>query len=147
MSNVVSFRDRRPFEDAAADMVLEFIETMGATRNAQRNVELLNDELLEFEQAKADLLKEACDVVYTAFCVGHSDGKPAFDDDTKAYIGRVVTLVTAMFGRSAFQEAFRRVHASNMSKVGPDGKPIKDATGKIMKGPNYQKPDLTDLVS
>ncbi len=43
-------------------------------------------------------------------------------------------------------EAFLRVHASNMSKLGPDGKPIYREDGKILKGPNYFKPDLSDLV-
>lgn len=47
----------------------------------------------------------------------------------------------------AFSEAFRRVHKSNLSKLGPDGQPVRDATGKVMKGPNYQPPELADLVA
>ena len=43
-------------------------------------------------------------------------------------------------------EAFVRVHESNMSKLGEDGKPIYREDGKVLKGPNYHKPDLTDLV-
>lgn len=43
-------------------------------------------------------------------------------------------------------EAMDRVHASNMSKLGEDGKPIRRADGKILKGPNYQPPILSDLV-
>ena len=43
-------------------------------------------------------------------------------------------------------EAFKRVHESNMSKLGEDGKPIYRADGKVLKGPNYQPPDLSDLV-
>ncbi len=43
-------------------------------------------------------------------------------------------------------EAFKRVHDSNMSKLGADGKPIYREDGKVLKGPNYFKPDLTDLV-
>lgn len=43
-------------------------------------------------------------------------------------------------------EAFRRVHASNMSKLGPDGKPIKREDGKVLKGPGYHAPDLSDIV-
>jgi predicted HAD superfamily Cof-like phosphohydrolase len=45
------------------------------------------------------------------------------------------------------EEAFVRVNESNMSKLGPDGKPIYREDGKVLKGPNYFKPDLTDLVS
>jgi predicted HAD superfamily Cof-like phosphohydrolase len=44
------------------------------------------------------------------------------------------------------QTAFNRVHKSNMSKLGDDGKPVLRADGKILKGPNYIPPDLEDLV-
>ena len=43
-------------------------------------------------------------------------------------------------------EAMNRVHQSNMSKLGVDGKPIYREDGKILKGPNYQPPTLTDIV-
>ena len=43
-------------------------------------------------------------------------------------------------------EAMDRIHKSNMSKLGDDGLPIRRADGKILKGPNYQPPILTDLV-
>tara|TARA_R100000781_G_scaffold33_3_gene44 strand:+ start:1247 stop:1396 length:150 start_codon:yes stop_codon:yes gene_type:complete len=43
-------------------------------------------------------------------------------------------------------EAMHRVHTSNMSKLGDDGKPITREDGKVLKGPNYQPPDLSDLV-
>ena len=42
--------------------------------------------------------------------------------------------------------AYERVHASNMSKLGKDGKPVRRKDGKIMKGPNYHKPDMTPVV-
>ena len=44
------------------------------------------------------------------------------------------------------QAAHNRVHASNMSKLGEDGKPIYREDGKILKGPNYFEPNLMDLV-
>ena len=43
------------------------------------------------------------------------------------------------------EEAFLRVHQSNMSKL-VDGKPLKRADGKFLKGPNYQPPHLEDLA-
>ena len=43
-------------------------------------------------------------------------------------------------------EVLSRVHESNMSKLGLDGKPIRRSDGKILKGPNYQPPNLSDLV-
>jgi len=39
-------------------------------------------------------------------------------------------------------KVFDRVHQANMSKLGPDGKPVYREDGKIMKGPNYQPPQL-----
>lgn len=45
------------------------------------------------------------------------------------------------------EAAFDRVNASNMSKLGADGKPIHREDGKVLKGPNYFPPDLSDLVS
>ena len=44
------------------------------------------------------------------------------------------------------EEAFQRVHESNLTKLGTDGKPIRREDGKIMKGPRYQEPDLSDLI-
>jgi len=42
-------------------------------------------------------------------------------------------------------EALNRVHLSNMSKLDEDGKPIYREDGKVLKGPNYKPPDLSDL--
>ena len=43
-------------------------------------------------------------------------------------------------------EAMFRVHESNMSKLGKDGKPIYRDDGKVLKGPDYKPPNLDDLV-
>lgn len=43
-------------------------------------------------------------------------------------------------------EAFRRVHESNMSKLGPDGTPVRRPDGKILKGPHYREPDMSEAV-
>lgn len=43
--------------------------------------------------------------------------------------------------------AFNEVHRSNMSKLGEDGKPIRrESDGKVMKGPNYFKPDMAQFI-
>ena len=44
------------------------------------------------------------------------------------------------------EEALDRVHKSNMSKLGLDGKPIRRSDGKVLKGPNYKEPHLLDLI-
>jgi len=43
-------------------------------------------------------------------------------------------------------EAYREVHRSNMSKLGPNGKPIYRDDGKVLKGPNYSEADMTLFV-
>ena len=43
-------------------------------------------------------------------------------------------------------EALDRVHVSNMSKLGKDGKPIYREDGKVLKGPDYEPPTLMDLI-
>jgi predicted HAD superfamily Cof-like phosphohydrolase len=53
--------------------------------------------------------------------------------------------MAACFGWD-LQVAHNRVHESNMSKLGEDGKPIRREDGKILKGPNYFEPSLIDLV-
>ena len=45
------------------------------------------------------------------------------------------------------EEALDRVHKSNMSKLGLDGKPIRRSDGKVLKGPNYKPPVLNDLIN
>ena len=44
-------------------------------------------------------------------------------------------------------KCFEEVQNSNMSKLGEDGKPIYNETGKVMKGPNYFKPDLSKYLN
>lgn len=63
----------------------------------------------------------------------------------------VTTAVSALMSYARTRgwdlvEAFNRVHKSNMSKLGDDGKPVRNVAGKVVKGPNYKKPNLKDLV-
>jgi predicted HAD superfamily Cof-like phosphohydrolase len=44
------------------------------------------------------------------------------------------------------EEVFDEIQRSNMSKIGQDGKPIYREDGKVMKGPNYFKPDFTKIL-
>ena len=45
------------------------------------------------------------------------------------------------------EEVFEEIQKSNMSKLGSDGKPIYREDGKVMKGPNYFKPDIKKILS
>ena len=72
-------------------------------------------------QFPAEALKELADLVYV--CYQYADNMNWFLD-----------------------EALDRVHKSNMSKLDEDGNPIYRDDGKVLKGPNYKPPNLTDLV-
>ena len=72
-------------------------------------------------EAKAHALKELADLVYVCYQM-------------------------AAFLSVDLDEAFGRVHASNMSKLDENGNMAYNASGKVMKGPNYREPDLSDLV-
>ncbi|HBK72405.1 MAG TPA: hypothetical protein DDZ39_12255 [Flavobacteriaceae bacterium] len=45
------------------------------------------------------------------------------------------------------EEVFNEIQRSNMSKLGADGKPIYREDGKVMKGPNYFKPNIAEILS
>lgn len=69
----------------------------------------------------------------------------------EAIVKELVDILYVTYGTLAAMgvdadEAFKRVHESNMSKLGDDGFPIRRHDGKVLKGPNYKEPNLTDLV-
>ena len=89
--------------------------------------DLINEELKELKEAidKKDLKEVAdalTDILYVTYGAGHAVG---------------INL----------DKCFEEVQKSNMSKLGNDGKPIYNEKGKVMKGPNYFKPDLKKFVA
>jgi predicted HAD superfamily Cof-like phosphohydrolase len=90
-------------------------------------IDLIKEELEELTEAmqKKDLLEVAdalTDILYVTYGAGHAFG---------------INL----------DACFNEVQNSNMSKLGKDGKPIYNDSGKVMKGPNYFKPNLSKFVS
>jgi|TARA_B100001287_G_C22560594_1_gene471264 predicted HAD superfamily Cof-like phosphohydrolase len=89
--------------------------------------DLINEELEEFKEAisKRDIKEVAdalTDILYVTYGAGHAFG---------------INL----------DKCFEEVQNSNMSKLGEDGKPIYNDKGKVMKGPNYFKPNLKKFVA
>ena len=89
--------------------------------------ELIKEELNEFKEAidKKDIKEVAdalTDILYVTYGAGHAFG---IDLD----------------------KCFEEVQNSNMSKLGTNGKPIYNEKGKVMKGPNYFKPNLNKFIS
>ena len=58
----------------------------------------------------------------------------------------VVTYGAGVAFGSDLDKCFKEVHRSNMSKLSEDGKPIYNEFGKVMKGPNYFKPNLKQYL-
>ena len=89
--------------------------------------ELIKEELDELKEAidKRDIKEVAdalTDILYVTYGAGHAFG---------------INL----------DKCFEEVQNSNMSKLGKDGKPIYNEKGKVMKGPNYFKPNLSKFVA
>ena len=76
----------------------------------------------------------------------------AVDDRDMVQIADALTdLLYVVYGAGhAFgidlDECFQEVHSSNMSKLGPNGKPIHREDGKVMKGPGFFEPDLENIL-
>ncbi len=90
-------------------------------------IDLIKEELDELNEAMKhkDLLEVAdalTDILYVTYGAGHAFG---IDLD----------------------KCFNEVQNSNMSKLDSNGKPIYNADGKVMKGPNYFKPDLSKFIN
>jgi predicted HAD superfamily Cof-like phosphohydrolase len=88
---------------------------------------LIDEEWSEFHEAfhfkdEHEQLKELCDLVYVCYQFAANEG---WDLD----------------------EAMDRIHKSNMSKLDENGQPIYRQDGKVLKGPNYKPPNLTDLLN
>ena len=114
-----------------------FMQTYGQEVKAKANfsdektnnlrVDLIKEELGELTKAmdEKDLLEVAdalTDILYVTYGAGHAFG---------------INL----------DKCFDEVQRSNMSKLGEDGKPIYNESGKVMKGPNYFKPDLSKYIT
>ena len=100
-------------------------ELSGEKTNSLR-LSLIQEELDELTKAikEKDILEVAdalTDILYVTYGAGHSFG---------------INL----------DKCFDEVQKSNMSKLGNDGKPIYNEHGKVMKGPDYFKPDLSKFL-
>ena len=101
--------------------------SFGTEKINKLRIDLIKEELEEFTEAmnNRDLLEVAdalTDILYVTYGAGHAFG---IDLD----------------------KCFEEVQNSNMSKLDENGKPIYNESGKVMKGPNYFKPDLSKFIN
>ena len=119
------------------EKVKKFMQTFGqeikenaefpSERITKLRTDLIDEELSELRIAiKNKNIREVADaltdILYVTYGAGHSFG-------------------------IHLDDCFNEVQRSNMSKLGSDGKPIYNESGKVMKGPNYFKPDLSKFVA
>ena len=100
--------------------------SLSTTKINELRLNLINEEFEELKNAiqKKDLIEVAdalTDILYVTYGAGHAFG---------------INL----------DQCFNEVQNSNMSKLGKNGKPIYNESGKVMKGPNYYKPNLNKFV-
>ena len=105
---------------------VEKVASMPDRKTAMLRLKLILEEYEELETAVEEhhlvgIADALTDILYVTYGAGHAFG---------------INL----------DECFEEVHESNMSKLGPDGKPIYREDGKVMKGPDYRKPDLRKIL-
>ena len=117
--------------------VKKFMETFG--QEVKKKAEFPNEKITSL---RYDLIKEELEEL-----------KDAIDKkDIKEVADALTDILYVTYGAGhAFginlDKCFAEVQNSNMSKLGEDGKPIYNDKGKVLKGPNYFKPDLNKFVA
>ena len=116
--------------------VKKFMQTFG--QEVKNKVEFPNEKIVKL---RYELLKEELEELNQAIN----------DKDIKEVADALTDILYVTYGAGiAFgidlDKCFDEVHQSNMSKLGSDGKPISNEIGKVMKGPNYFKPDLNKFL-
>ena len=119
------------------ESVKKFMETFG--QEIKEKAEFPSDKIMSLRH---DLIKEELDEL-----------KEAIDNKNITEVADALTdILYVTYGAGhAFginlDKCFDEVQNSNVSKLGSDGKPIYNDKGKVMKGPNYFKPDLKKFVA
>ena len=146
-------------EPTQEECLQEFIYTFKASLDPRLWLKLIKEEL---EEAQAETtgtaahLKEIADLLYViegfdTVTSGNFIELMRSEEsntwmDLMADANDEIESAEYYYGHGIVFDAFQLVHQSNMSKLGPDGKPIFREDGKVLKGPNYRAPDLSGLV-
>ena len=119
------------------ERVRKFMETFG--QEVKQKAEFPNDKIITL---RYDLIKEELEELRIAM----------EKKDIKEVADALTDILYVTYGAGhAFginlDRCFEEVQSSNMSKLGEDGQPIYNDKGKVMKGPNYFKPNLNKFVA
>lgn len=118
------------------ESVKEFQEAFGQTPSIHRRVKLIKEEY-----------KELMEAIPLSLVFSYSSVEPMPSDKIKKEAADLLYVVTGIFVDYGWDmdAIFDKVHESNMSKLGDDGKPIYREDGKVLKSSNYKEPDLSGL--
>jgi len=121
------------------NMVKEFHEAFGIHNNEVPTTQLSKEEI----QLRFDLIKEENEEYLEAANNGDLvEIADALGDQLYILCGTMLKHGL----QYKMEEIFDEIQRSNMSKLGADGKPIYREDGKVMKGPNYFKPDIKKIL-
>ena len=136
-STLTEVKDERMVHTTNFELAGDFMEAYGQdipvapkwpdAKIQNLRLALIDEEVGELRQALQDkdmveVADALVDILYVVYGAGHAFG---LDLD----------------------ECYNEVHRSNMTKLGQDGYPMKDDDGKVMKGPNYEEPNLSQFLT
>jgi predicted HAD superfamily Cof-like phosphohydrolase len=125
--------------DECLNSVAKFHSTFGLRVEESPNIVLSRDEMVLRHSLMAEENDEYLEAVKDGDLVEVAD---ALGDMLYILCGTIISHGM----QDVMADVFRNIQASNMSKLGPDGKPIYREDGKVMKGPGYFKPDIAGAL-
>lgn len=120
--------------EAVRQFMLAYNQTVNAVPTGvvpgevqELRVELIREELDELIEAMADrdvvgIADALADILYVTYGAAHVYGIP-------------------------IDKVFAEVHRSNMTKLGSDGRPVYREDGKVVKGPDYEPPNIVEILA
>jgi predicted HAD superfamily Cof-like phosphohydrolase len=120
--------------------VAKFQEAFSRPTNMNFSDWTFNVDVADMLQLRETLIEEE----FIELCMALRKGDEQQAKKEAADLLYVVTGLFVDFGWN-MEVIFNRVHNSNMSKLGKDGKPVYRDDGKIMKSDQYEEPDLSDV--
>ena len=135
------------------ECVRDFMNTFETSDAPELWNKLVLEELAEAEEALLHLLKELADFQYVLIgrlvATHASQASIPFSQQVQRRAQTIAMVINGIengLKTDLVDQAFFKVHMSNMSKLGPNGEVLRREDGKVLKGPKYQEPDLKELL-
>ena len=116
----------------------DFQSAYNSTKNTTPTLIEPDDYFLRYNLGKEELLE------YLDAC--NNDDLVEITDALADQLYILLGTMVAHGMQDIIEDVFNEVHRSNMSKLGENGKPIYREDGKVLKGPNYSPPNITQFI-